>query len=96
MVRSNLRRQRPAAARVRSELDEQQTANLRSDLRTAVDTAMTRPHPHLPHNGPIGRITRPGPNRRGQAVGGLGRGPTGASLGAGRVEPPRRMTGPTG
>jgi hypothetical protein len=56
-VHSNLRRQRAAAARVHAELDERQAHTLRRELQTAVDTAMTRPHPHLPRRGPFAGLT---------------------------------------
>jgi hypothetical protein len=55
VVRSNLGHQREAADRVRSGLSDQQIQGLSRDLQKAVDTAMTRPHPHLP---PAGRIRR--------------------------------------
>jgi hypothetical protein len=58
VVRSNLGSQQAAITAVRADLTAEQTDSLRHDLRSAVDTAMTRPHPHLPHQGGIGKATR--------------------------------------
>jgi hypothetical protein len=54
-VRSNLEHQQTTASAAHRGLSEDQAARLRSDLMRAVDTAMTRPHPHLPHHGALGR-----------------------------------------
>jgi hypothetical protein len=57
VVMSNIERQRSASAVVRAALTNELTIRLRGDLMAAVDTAMTRPHPHLPHQGPFGKLT---------------------------------------
>jgi hypothetical protein len=55
-VASNLAAQRSTAAEVQRQLSGDQEQRLRVDLQAAVDTAMTGPHPHLPHHRPAGRL----------------------------------------
>ena len=56
-VASNMADQGSASAAVEQGLSGEQREHLREELRAAVDTAMTRPHPHLPHHGLLGRFT---------------------------------------
>ena len=55
-VESNLAEQQSTSADVQGQLSDEQEERLRADLHAAIDTAMTRPHPHLPHHGPLGRL----------------------------------------
>jgi hypothetical protein len=58
VVRSNNASQQVLFSGLRAGLSESKAQRLRMDLQAAVDTAMTRPHPHLPHNGPLGGWAR--------------------------------------
>ncbi len=53
-VHANLDRQKAPCARYRALLSAEDLTGLRVDLERAGNTKVTRPHPHLPHNGPMG------------------------------------------
>jgi hypothetical protein len=58
VVASNNAIQQSMFSDLRAGLSESSAQRLRADLQVAVDTAMTRPHPHLPHDGPLGGWAR--------------------------------------